>query len=803
MLSKIKTTANALAEARSLYNVLAVNNESLDEEDEDSLQASDQNNNNDTNNNINNHTNNSNDMNEIIASSNDDNNNNQGELIGAHQTRSGSKKGQGELLDIVEISRKRRLSRDSANSLSSFIRWSFNHIDPSMQLPRQRSTIVSKYELARNNIESPDEREDDQTSCNETDEWGSILRRQQEQQVKSYKNLSEKLIRQQMKLKSNGEKSNSNSLIQLKNQLSASSMLSEGRPEKRTRSEAFPALLDDYPSQPPRKSSNYLGNVVDRLHIHQQQQQRHQHQQNNQRQPESSTNANNLNGLPSQLHHFLQQQQRQQQEQLQLRDSIEDLSASGINSTSNQQLAIANAIQRALLDSIQANGGLKPSVGSQDGATDLVTQPRAITAALNGSSANGDLQQQLSALIEVDSGRQQQQQQQQHRRSYNTRAASAGFNGNLTQYQRLLASAATAAAHRVEHQQHRHAQAAAALSALAASTESQRVGAMQVNGVNSFTNLSLNHHNHPFGHQIGMNIDFKCDICPSSFDDRHRLMQHQSIHLDLKKEWFAETPVDAVMKIFNRRRGEFLCNICNLRFEATLDYDQHNHERHGPRPYCCQFCGNGTRTFKCWRQYLNHLYDHRYIFSCTIDNCDFTVNRRDSLRFHIFRFHLNCQLPQQQKQQHQQQQQSQSQHKQYRSSSNGSNNNNNKSNINIIDTSANSNVKNIQTTNDTNTPSTIDVELDDSESDNQLDDNDDQRDQEQDSDELDADSKWPQLNVDESFNGTNKDESGEVDEDDNVNEEEDDVEQVNDNDEDVDEDDDEVRSEQSEMNVAD
>uniref|UniRef100_A0A6G1SPU8 Zinc finger protein 628 n=1 Tax=Aceria tosichella TaxID=561515 RepID=A0A6G1SPU8_9ACAR len=143
-------------------------------------------------------------------------------------------------------------------------------------------------------------------------------------------------------------------------------------------------------------------------------------------------------------------------------------------------------------------------------------------------------------------------------------------------------------------------------------------------------------------------VDFECDTCGSSFDDRHRLMQHQSIHLELKKDWFKETPVDEVMKIFNRRRGEFLCNTCNLRFEATFDYDKHNHQVHGQRPYCCQFCGNGTRTFRFWRQYLNHLYDHRYIFSCTIDDCDFTVNRRDSLRFHIFRFHLNCQLPQQQ-----------------------------------------------------------------------------------------------------------------------------------------------------------
>lgn len=143
-------------------------------------------------------------------------------------------------------------------------------------------------------------------------------------------------------------------------------------------------------------------------------------------------------------------------------------------------------------------------------------------------------------------------------------------------------------------------------------------------------------------------VEFKCDICANSFDDRHRLMQHQSIHLELKPDWFNETPVDEVMRFLDRKRGVFLCNICNLRFEATLDYDQHNHAVHGSRPYCCQFCGNGTRTFKCWRQYLNHLYDHRYVFSCAIGDCDFTVNRRDSLRFHIFRFHLNCQLPQNQ-----------------------------------------------------------------------------------------------------------------------------------------------------------
>lgn len=214
------------------------------------------------------------------------------------------------------------------------------------------------------------------------------------------------------------------------------------------------------------------------------------------------------------------------------------------------------------------------------------------------------------------------------RRAYNTRAALHGITSSANQRQNAVATAASAAMNMSNrNQQQRHAQAAAALSALASAGSHQ-----------------LSSSGTPM-------VDFECDTCGSSFDDRHRLMQHQSIHLELKKDWFTETPVDEVMKIFNRRRGEFLCNTCNLRFEATFDYDKHNHSVHGQRPYCCQFCGNGTRTFRFWRQYLNHLYDHRYIFSCTIDDCDFTVNRRDSLRFHIFRFHLNCQLPQNQHQQ--------------------------------------------------------------------------------------------------------------------------------------------------------
>lgn len=674
MLSKIKA-ANNLLEARTILNARSTSNIGDQEEGEDEETMS----------NCEVKSSGNNDESSEMLSTNDNNNN--------HNNQTNNKKSQDELLDIVEASRKRRLSQDSADSLTNFIRWSFSHLDPSVQ--RMLAEGQKYRESLAKESGSLGSHEEEEEILDETDDWASLARHQQ--QLRSYQTISEQLLRQQLKLASNDR----GNLTQLKNQLSSpSSMIPDGRPEKRARTRQFPTSFEnEFAQNSARKNPNYLGSVVERLHLQQQQQQQQRNRQQRILEHPELSNQNGLNGLSSQLQQFLQQEQQQ--------NSVENLcTTNGLEDTN--QLALATAIHRALVDSLQ--NGSKSSASStgsnSEGGCQTSQQP---------TSANNF--HHLSTSM-ADSTRPQ-------RRVYNTRASNAlntdrgDFNGALNQFhQRLLASANS---NRV--QQQRHAQAAAALSALAASADSRRPLHP------SATNLSLSASHHPgaFGQQApGLNIDFRCDICPSSFDDRHRLMQHQSIHLELKKEWFTETPVDEVMKIFNRRRGEFLCNICNLRFEATLDYDQHNHERHGPRPYCCQFCGNGTRTFKCWRQYLNHLYDHRYIFSCTIDNCDFTVNRRDSLRFHIFRFHLNCQLPQQIEQQQQAQ----------RLKSAASQNRPNTSNRLISQTNQG-----------------VDVERDGTEDDRVL----------SDAEDIEMDPKWARLNVDESLGKEEKDDNEEDD----------------------------------------
>lgn len=696
---------------------------------------------------------------------------------------------QDELLEIVENSRRRRLSQDSANSLSQFISWSFANIqEPQKQ---QQFLLRQQLDLAtedQSQVEAANEEQDDWLTTNE------LMRRQ----LRALKPADLVLQQTEAKLSSSidqqgAKTAGSDQLSRLKSHLSGRAQLSSppreahdlsARATKRARVTGLGpsanlqnAGLKSLASASQLRNSqqrapNFLGNVVQRLHIEQQQRQFQQ--------------QHDLHQIQFQENHHLQQfleQQRNRNEQ-QTNNEENNMQPTVADEQTSNQLALAAAIQRALIDSchqlpINANDqqlGGADSSGSKS------------TASSTASSSTGDASSSLNMSLNQNQNQHPSHQQQQtnsnnntnsssthnhntnpnsnlhhllalndltrslhnnqqQRRIYNTRhsvaaaaaAASSSINnhnnnhyqhhlghdqhhrapievaGLTQQQQQLLVSAAAVATNRV--QQQRHAQAAAALSALAASAGQadgrqsslhQQAAALlqgaavaasavannpssqhsnqqlnhQLNSGLSHNNNNNHHHHHHHHHQqqsiasaFGqphnqhhqhpnlaatqlnvanaaaaaalLNIDFKCDICPSSFDDRHRLMQHQSIHLELKKEWFTETPVDEVMKIFNRRRGEFLCNLCNLRFEATLDYDQHNHEHHGARPYCCQFCGNGTRTFKCWRQYLNHLYDHRYIFSCTIENCDFTVNRRDSLRFHIFRFHLNCQLPQQ------------------------------------------------------------------------------------------------------------------------------------------------------------
>lgn len=610
---------------------------------------------------------------EIDNDTNNNNNNNNNNM------NNNGKKNQDELLDIVEVSRKRRLSKGSADSLTGFIRWSFSHLDhpESIQLRHQPD---GKFRQSPTKNSSDEQLEaddlDEEMLDDNIEDWPrQFSNNNNRSSFQVPDNTLPRKLSAAAPATGGGSSAANSALIkaaaggQLAN---LGGLLTEVRANnKRPRSQVYSP--DSSPSKfmsaglngSQRKTSSYLGNVVERLH-HQQslaQQLQQQQQQELSSQQDIDTESGPVSGLSFHLQQFLQQQ-----------TSLEDL-CSSVNlvdqDNNQQQLALAAAIHRALVDSVghnQVGAGLADakSTASSTGSSNGTGSSSSTISQLNLSS------QQVSALSAVATSANfttHHHHQQQHqldsamdrqRRVYNTRAALHGLaqgvgpahtGSRLNQHHHLHSNnnsinhlnshqhhqnglAAMNMSNRV--QQQRHAQAAAALSALAASAGSHShplhlaAAAAAAAGATPTTPI----------------VDFKCDTCPSSFDDRHRLMQHQSIHLELKKDWFTETPVDEVMKIFNRRRGEFLCNICNLRFEATLDYDQHNHSVHGPRPYCCQFCGNGTRTFKCWRQYLNHLYDHRYIFSCTIDDCDFTVNRRDSLRFHIFRFHLNCQLPQ-------------------------------------------------------------------------------------------------------------------------------------------------------------
>lgn len=563
------------------------------------------------------------------------------------------------MLDMVEVSRQRRLSRESADSLSSFIRWSFAHLDPKRSPAAPDEALQRTFELV------------DGARRNQQEHQLSGKRRHQDELADTAADLSdnddpedeeaEDVERMEMLAESNAWDERRRARAN-----TGSASLRQASVAKRPRysPEASPAAAKFQPSS--KRSSttslnNHLGNVVERLHREQQRQ------------------APGAAPAPEQAGPFNQQQFLLHQ------NSFEDLCGS-MGLDENNQLALAAVIQKALL-------GAQNSTAAAAANNNNNSEPKS-TASSVGSSTGSSVslqqqQQQHSQQLQHQQAASMLSQsqlidsivsQRQQRRAYNTRAGSL-FNNSQQQANQLMSSlqapgrlGAAGSNHlqaaamfmtnnRLQQQHQRHAQAAAALSALAnANSAAAAAAALH----QQHQHPHQRHLQHPFlgslqptSNQLALQqhqsagaalgqpiIDFKCDTCPSSFDDRHRLMQHQSIHLELKKDWFTETPVEEVMKIFNRRRGEFLCNICNLRFEATLDYDQHNNQVHGPRPYCCQFCGNGTRTFKCWRQYLNHLYDHRYVFSCNIDNCDFTVSRRDSLRFHIFRFHLNCQLPQ-------------------------------------------------------------------------------------------------------------------------------------------------------------
>lgn len=137
---------------------------------------------------------------------------------------------------------------------------------------------------------------------------------------------------------------------------------------------------------------------------------------------------------------------------------------------------------------------------------------------------------------------------------------------------------------------------------------------------------------------------FKCHLCDYKFSVRFQLTKHLSTHLELSQDMYSATADTKVIQLSERRRREFYCEKCNLKFEEMPDLDVHM-RKHASTPYVCLFCPIPS-TFKLAKQYLSHLYEHRFKYKCTMDpDCDFTINRKDALKLHIFRMHLNQQLP--------------------------------------------------------------------------------------------------------------------------------------------------------------
>ena len=137
---------------------------------------------------------------------------------------------------------------------------------------------------------------------------------------------------------------------------------------------------------------------------------------------------------------------------------------------------------------------------------------------------------------------------------------------------------------------------------------------------------------------------FKCHLCDYKFSVRFQLTKHLSTHLELTPEMYSATADKQVVQLSERRRREFYCDKCSVKFEHMPDLDVHM-RKHGQRPYVCNFC-QVPSTFRLAKQYLSHLYEHRFNYKCTMaQGCDFTINRKDALKLHIFRMHLNQQLP--------------------------------------------------------------------------------------------------------------------------------------------------------------
>lgn len=139
----------------------------------------------------------------------------------------------------------------------------------------------------------------------------------------------------------------------------------------------------------------------------------------------------------------------------------------------------------------------------------------------------------------------------------------------------------------------------------------------------------------------------QCHVCGSGFEDRHRLQQHLSIHLNLHPNWFEEKTIKETMVEYESKRGDYLCKQCSIRYETTTEFDKHM-QMHGEKPHTCDLCLRESKnvSFRFYRQLLTHLRSHCFLYCCRFEpDCKQKANRKDYLKLHILKHHLNNKLP--------------------------------------------------------------------------------------------------------------------------------------------------------------